>query len=153
MSFFLDPSFEGFMWVIAIALTVIVLDVFFETEILSVAALLGISVYFSLLFDISVKWKLLIALLCWIGVTALFYRFWKRAIAPLIRNLINTGENEAIHSAVGASAEFRLIEGQPFAYWNGDLWPLELKEEQFEDRQKVIVEAVVNGNFTVREIT
>jgi len=52
---FIDPSVSGLTWVIAISLFVILVDIFFETKILTVLALLGVSVYFSLLFDISTK--------------------------------------------------------------------------------------------------
>ena len=156
----LDPSLQGFLWVLAIALTVIVLDVFFETELLSVAALLGVSVYFALLFDVAVIWKLLIALLSWLAVTGLFYAVWKRVFAPLIRRCLPAGANEAIHSAVGAAGEFRIINGKTFVQWNGDLWPVDLDEPapgggpaSLADRQKVTITAVADGVFSVAERT
>jgi len=157
----LDPSLQGFLWVIAIGLTIIVLDVFFETEILSVGSLLGISIYFALLFDVDMKWRLLIALLCWLAVTALFYVVWKRFVSPLIRRGFTRGMDESIHSAVGAGGEFRLIDGKAFVYWNGDLWPVDLDEDgadtadaddgRFKDHDKVIIKTVTNGIFTITE--
>lgn len=154
----LDPSLQGFLWVLAIALTVIVLDVFFETEILSIAALIGISIYFALLFDVSVKWQVLIALVCWLAVTGLFYAVWKRLIAPLIRRCLPSGADEAIHSAVGAVGEFRLIGGKTFVQWNGDLWPVDLDPESagaetfpFTDHEKVTITGVAGGIFSITE--
>src|SRR5690606_22936665 len=125
----LDPTIQGLLWVLAIGLTIIVADVFFETEILSIGALLGISIYVSLLFDVDIKWRVLIAIACWLLVTALFYLVWKRFVTPLIRRGFSSGMNEAIHSAVGATAEFRLIDGKAFVYWNGDLWPVDLDQD------------------------
>lgn len=155
----LDPSVQGFLWVIAIAFTIVILDVFFETEILSVGALLGISVYFSLLFDVDWKWRALIALICWLAVTAMFYLVWKRFVTPLIRRGFTRGIAESIHSAVGATGEFRLIQGKAFVYWNGDLWPVDLDGDgvgsadvdngRFEDHQKVKITSAENGVFTV----
>lgn len=154
----LDPSLQGFLWVLAIALTVIVLDVFFETEILSIAALIGISIYFSLLFDVSIKWQVLIALLCWLAVTGLFYAVWKRMIAPLIRRCLPSGADEAILSAVGAVGEFRLIGGKTFVRWNGDLWPVDLAPDfaseetiPFADHEKVTITGVAGGIFSITE--
>lgn len=157
----LDPTLQGFLWVIAIALTIIVLDVFFETEILSVGALLGISIYFALLIDVEWKWRVLIAILCWLMVTGLFYAVWKRFITPLIRRGFTGGMKEAIHSAVGATAEFRLIDNKAFVYWNGDLWPVDLDGDgadtadtddgRFKDRGKVTILSANNGIFTVTE--
>ncbi len=163
MTDLLDPSLQGLLWVVAIGLTIIVVDVFFETEILSVGALLGISIYLSLLFDVDVKWRVLIALLCWLVMTALFYAVWKRFVTPLIRRSFSKGMAEAIHLAVGATGEFRLIDGKAFVYWNGDLWPVDLDEDgaetadkgddRFNDRDKVIIKTVNNGIFTITERT
>ena len=161
MTDILDPTAQGLLWVLAIGLTIIVADVFFETEILSIGALLGISVYVSLLFDVDIKWRVLIALLCWLAVTALFYVVWKRFVTPLIQSGFSKGIAEAIHSAVGATGEFRLIDGKAFVYWNGDLWPVDLDGDgegsadmddgRFKDRDKVTVTSVVNGTFTIME--
>ena len=135
------------------------LDAFFETEILSIGALLGISIYFSLLFDVDLKWRILIAILCWLGVTAIFYTVWKRFVSPLIRRGFTKGMNESIHSAVGSSGEFRLISGKAFVYWNGDLWPVDLDGDgthsadsddgRFTDHKKITIKAVTNGIFTI----
>lgn len=152
-----DPTLQGFLWVIAIGLTVIIVDVFFETEILSIGALLGISVYFSLLFDVAAKWRVLIAILCWLFVTALFYAVWKRFLTPLIRRGFTGGIDEAIHSAVGATCEFRLIDDKGFVYWNGDLWPVDgdgadsadADDGHFHDRDRVKVQAVHDGIFSI----
>jgi hypothetical protein len=119
LMFNFDPTLESFLWVIAIGLTIVIVDVFFETEILSAGALLGISIYFSLLFDVDWKWRVLNALVCWLVVTALFYAVWKRFVTPLIRRGFTSGIKESIHSAVGAVGEFRLIDGKAFVYWNG----------------------------------
>lgn len=152
MNFF-DPSLAGLLWVLAIGLTVLVLDVFFETEILSIAALLGISVYVSLWFDLDVKWRVLAAILCFFVVVAIFYTFWKRLAAPMIRGILPSGHDESIRSAPGDTAEFRLIDGHAFVSWNGDLWPVEVAGDgdvgAFEDHEKVLIEAETNGVFTI----
>ena len=163
MTDLLDPSWQGLLWVLAIGLTIVIVDVFFETEILSVVALLGISIYVSLLFDVDVKWRVLIALLCWLAVTALFYTVWKRFVTPLIQRGFSKGMAESIHSAVGATGEFRLIDGKAFVYWNGDLWPVDLDEDggdsadaddgRFKDRDKITINTVSNGIFTIKERT
>ncbi|NOX99966.1 MAG: hypothetical protein GXP30_09585 [Verrucomicrobia bacterium] len=160
MTDILDPSLGGFLWVIAIGLTIVILDVFFETEILSIAALLGVSVYFSLLFDVDIKWRILITIICWLGVTAMFYTVWKRFITPLIRMGFSKGMDESIHSAVGATGEFRLISGKAFVYWNADLWPVDLDEDgnesadaddgRFKDHEKVTIKTVAHGIFTIK---
>ena len=154
----LDPSLSGLLWVIAIGLTVIVIDVFFETEILSVAALLGISIYLTLLFDVALKWRVLLGFSSWLTVTALFYLVWKRFVAPLMRKGIAGGIDESSLSATGATGEYRLIDGKAFVYWNGDLWPLKREQDNeagnsgrdgFQDRDLVIIETMENGLATI----
>ena len=157
----LDPSIPGLMWVLAICFTIIVADVFFETEILSVGALVGVSIYVSLLIDVEFKWRVLVGLICWLLMTGMFYLVWKRFVTPLIRRSFTKGMNESIHSAVGAIAEFRLIDEKAFVYWNGDLWPAKHDERpkseessgaaasSFQDRDKVKITNVENGVLTV----
>lgn len=161
MTDLLDFTLQGFLWVIAIGLTIVIVDVFFETEILSVIALLGISIYLSLLFDVDVKWRVLITLLCWLAVTALFYAVFKRFISPLIRRGFTSGMHESIHSAVGSVGEFRLIDGKAFVYWNGDLWPVDLDGDgavsadtddgRYQDHDKVTIQTADKGIFTITE--
>jgi predicted branched-subunit amino acid permease len=67
----IDPTISGLAWVFAISLFVILLDIFFDTKILTVAALLAVSIYFSLLFEISIKWRISISIICWLGMVEL----------------------------------------------------------------------------------
>ena len=152
----LDPSIQGFLWVLAIGLTIVVADVFFETEILSIAAILGVSIYLSLLFDVDLKWRILVAMMVWVAVTFLFYFGWKKVAAPMIRRSVVRGMDESVGSAVGAIAEYRLIDGKSFVYWNGDLWPLheDFDPAEFdgslEDRGKVEITSMENGIVGIR---
>jgi len=150
----LAPTLQGFLWVIAMGVTIVIADAFFETEILSTGAQLGISAYFSLLFDIEWKWRVLICLGCWLVVTALFYTVWKRFVTPLIRRGFTSGIKESIHSAVGSIGEYRSIEGKAFVYWNGDLWPVAPAKvhENFKKNDKVRILASDNGIFTITEL-
>ena len=156
---FFDPSLQGLLWVLAICVTVIIADVFFETEVLSVLALLGVAIYVALLFDVGAKWWVLIAFLCWLVMTALFYVVWKRLVAPLLKKALKPGIEESIHQAVGSIGEYRLIDQKPFVYWNGDLWPVDespgepqSEANSMQDHQQVRIASVTNGIFTVSKV-
>jgi membrane protein implicated in regulation of membrane protease activity len=147
------PSAEGFAWVLAVALTVLFLDVFFSTDFLSIAALLGIAVYGALLLNISGKWTILIALLSWLASMAIFYTLWKRVVMKVILNLFGTGLKETIHSAQGQTGQFREIEGRHFVSWNGELWPAQFDSKvSFSDMQPVLIEKVETGIFTISHL-
>jgi hypothetical protein len=153
LAFSIVPSVEGFAWVLALSLSVLFLDVFFSTDLLSIAALLGISIYGSLLLNISGKWTVLIALLSCVTSIALFYTLWKRVVIKVILNLFGAGLKESIHSAEGQSGQFREIEGKFFVSWNGELWPAEFDSKTtFSDRQPVLIQKVETGVFTISDL-
>ena len=147
---FIDPSFSGLTWVIAISLFVILIDIFFETKILTILALLGVSIYFSLLFDISTKWRISLSVLCWLGTTAAYYFIAEKFLVPAIHALFTKGMNEA--DAKGEEGVYRVIEDKRLIQWNGDLWATEAhKEEDFSDGQKVLITSSENGKFTIEQ--
>jgi membrane protein implicated in regulation of membrane protease activity len=146
-----DPSMEGFLWVIAISFTVILLDIFFNTEVLSGLALLLVSAYLAALCDVSVKWQVLIVLICWLVSSLFFFGVARKVMIPLVKKIIPEGRKESIDDAIGSMAEFRLIDDKSFVRWNGDLWPLSNEDtSSFNDHEKVRVEAVENGIFTIK---
>ena len=147
-----DPSIEGFLWVLALSLTVILIDVFFNLEVLSTIALLAVSVYFAALCDVSLKWQLLIALVCWLASSLFFYLVARKFMIPLVNLFIPKGKGESILEAVGSLAEYRVIDNESFVSWNGDLWPVSNEDtSHFNDHDKVHIESVKNGIFTIKK--
>jgi len=153
LAFLVAPSVDGFAWVLALALTVLFLDVFLSTDFLSIVALLGVSVYGALLLNVSAKWMVLVALFSCVASVALFYTLWKRVVLKIILSLFGTGLKEAIHSARGQTAQLREIGGNFFVLWNGDLWPAEFDSKSFfSDGQLVFIQKVEAGIFTISHI-
>ena len=147
-----NPSMEGFLWVLAISFTVILIDIFLDTAILSTLALFAVSGYFAALIDVSLKWQILIAVLCWLASNLLFYLVARKLMIPMVNKLIPKGQEESIHEAVNSSAEYRLIDNKSLVSWNGDLWPISNDDiSQFKDYDKVIIESVKNGIFTINK--
>ncbi|MBE34853.1 MAG: hypothetical protein CMI16_04740 [Opitutaceae bacterium] len=146
----IDPTISGLAWVFAISLFVILLDIFFDTKILTVAALLAVSIYFSLLFEISIKWKISISIICWLGTTAAYYLLADRFLVPAVRKIFTKGISET--NATGDVGLYRIIDGKRFVYWNGDLWGINSHdEENFEDGQSVEIISSENGKFDIKQ--
>jgi hypothetical protein len=146
---FIDPSVSGLSWVAAISLFVILLDIFFETKILTVLSLLAISLYFSLFFDISIKWRISISILCWLGATAGYYLLADKFLVPAVRALFTKGFNEA--DATGKEGVYRVIEGKAFIHWNDELWRINAHDQNnFVDGQKILITSTANGKFTIK---
>jgi membrane protein implicated in regulation of membrane protease activity len=147
-----DPSIEGFLWVLALSVTVILIDVFFQLEVLSAIALLAVSTYFAALCDVAVKWQLLITLACWLVSSLFFFLVARKFMIPLVNLIIPKGEGESILKAGGSLAVYRLIDNEPFVYWNGDLWPVSNEDTaHFKDHDKVRIESAANGIFTIKK--
>lgn len=150
MLLIIDPTTSGLAWVFAISLFVILIDIFFDTKILTVIALLAVSVYFSLLLDISIKWRISISILCWLGTTVSYYLIADRFLVPAVRALFTKGISES--EATGQDGTYRVIEGKRFVYWNGDLWDINPhNEENFRDGQSVSITSSENGKFTIKK--
>ena len=145
----IDPTMEGFLWVLAISLSVILLDIFFNTEVLSAIALLAVSFYLAAMIDVDLKWQIIITLACWLVTCLLFFGLARKLMLPLVKKIIPEGEKESIHKAIGSTAEFRLIDDKSLVYWNSDLWPVEDDENSFKDHEKVMIKSVKNGIFTI----
>ena len=148
----IEPSLEGFLWVAAITLTILLLDLFFETAYLSIASLIGVSFYFSAICNVDLKWQLLIFLICWLSTTFLYFLFCKAVLLPLVKKLLPQGYKESIHSAIGDSAVFRVINDKNFACWNGDLWEVTFdKNLSFLDNEVVIISKNKDGVLTIQK--
>jgi hypothetical protein len=146
----IDPTLSGLAWVFAISLFVILLDIFFDTKILTVAALLTVSIYFSLLFEISIKWRISISIICWLGTTAAYYLLADRFLVPVVRKIFPSGMSEL--NATGDVGVYRIIDGKRFVYWNGDLWGVQPHDEgNFQDNQSVEIISSENGKFTIKQ--
>jgi hypothetical protein len=145
----IGPSSSGLAWVFAISLFVILIDIFFDTKVVTSLAILAVAVYFSLLFEISVKWRISISILCWLGTTAVYYLIAGRFLVPVVQALFTKGISEP--DATGADGTYRIIEGKRFVYWNGDFWPINVhNQEDFKDGQTVSITSSDNGKFTIK---
>lgn len=146
----IEPSVSGLTWVLAISLFVILLDIFFDTKILTILALLAVSIYFSLLFEISIKWRISISIICWLGTTAAYYAIAARFLVPAVKTLFTSGISESEPS--GKKGTYRIIEDKPFVYWNGDLWEVkDHNQKEFDDGQVVLITSSENGKLTIKK--
>ena len=148
----LEPSTFGTITVIALIVTILVADIFFSIEEIAVVGLLLVSIYLTLLIDIAWQWQILVLILIWLLTTGIFYFGW-RAIASPLSKLIASKEKETIEKALGDHCKFRVINGQHFAYWNGDLWPAQVEPGHvLEDGQEALIKKNESGKFHIKPI-
>ena len=74
-------------WLLAVAITMFVIDIFLPTEILSWISLLMISVYVVWKIDPPILWGILIFIITFSSVTIFYYLFLRRFISPIVSML------------------------------------------------------------------
>ncbi len=95
----LSFSAEGWSllhWLLAVSLTLLVLDVFICTELLSWVALVLIALYATWLIDLPIQWSVLLFLACLAGEVLLYYSFWAQVVRPLVMNVMLHGAPDDI---------------------------------------------------------
>ncbi len=148
-------SFQVAHWFAAIAITLILLDVFFSTDVLTLLGCIILADYLTgYIYEvIPIQWYIL----CWISMIMLscgIYVFiWKAIIRVYInKTLLRNAIEEVSNQCIGDVGLFRIINGNEFVYWNGELWKVNYTQKQiFNDKEKVVITNSKNGIITIRK--
>lgn len=113
-------------WLLALTLTLFVVDIFLATEVMSWCGILSLAIYFTWRIGPSWKWGILVFLLAFIGSGFLYYFVFRVFIGKPIRELIQRGApDEVVERLKGATGTIHYVDGVPMFRWNGDeLWPI-----------------------------
>lgn len=137
---------------LAVALTLLVLDVFANTEFLSWVSLLLFALWGTCLTEAAWQWSVLI----FIGFFALaclfYYLLWSRCVRPLVMNLImRNAPQESTEQAAGKSATV-LGEGDNLCIrWDDLVIPIEeVDRPGLKAGDRVIIETIRNSEAHVR---
>lgn len=89
-------------WMLAISLTLLVLDVFCNTEVLSWISMLVFALWGTMQFDLPVQWMVLVFILILILCAVLYYTIWTHCVRRLVMDVImRKAPKEAQESLVG----------------------------------------------------
>lgn len=148
---FLPFGWEVTHWLLAIAVTLLVLDLFFQTEALSLVSVGVFALYFTLWVDAPLQWDVLVFLGFALLALALYMLFWRKFVLPLVsRLLLRNAVRESVENAPGSVGVFRRIGEACFVEWNGELWAVEAKDlNEFSDREPVLIQNQSNGTFLI----
>ncbi len=138
-------------WLLAIAVTLLVLDLFFQTEALSLVSAGLFALYFTLWTDAPVQWDVLVFLGYALLVLLLYMLFWRRCVLPLMARLfLRNAVRESVENAPGSTGVFRRIGDACFVEWNGELWSVEAEDlAAFADREPVAIQNQSKGTFLI----
>lgn len=75
-------------WMLAISLTLLVLDVFCNTEFLSWVSMLVFSLWATMQFELPIQWSLLVYVLVLIVCAVFYYTLWTHCVRRLVMDCI-----------------------------------------------------------------
>ena len=137
-------------WLLALTLTLFILDIFLATEVLSWWGILSLASYITWRIGPTWKWGILVFFLALIGSAVFYYGVLRVLIGKPIRALLQHGApDEVIEKLKGAKGMIHYVEGKPMFRWNGDeLWPVNSVAPVHEG-DCVVVTSVTDGVVSV----
>ena len=132
-------------WLLALTLTLFVIDIILATEVLSWCGIITLATYITWRIGPTWKWAFLVFLLV-IPIAACFYY----ALVKLVRPLLQHGSPKEIMDRLkGARGIIHFVNGKPMFKWNGDeLWPIEC-DMQVQEGDCVIVTSIKDDVLVV----
>lgn len=115
--------FSGIMpeWLLALGVTLFLVDLFFATDYISWGAVLALAGYTTWRFHPGVLWSVAIFLLSCAFWLVVYYAFFRELVAKVVRKtLVRGAPDDSVDRIVGAEGKIRIVEGTPFFLCNGE---------------------------------
>ena len=137
-------------WLVALSLTLFVLDIFLMTEFLSWGGVLSLSTWLVWKIDAPIKWSVLIFVVAFTGFSFLYVFLFRNTIGVAIRKILQgKSPEEGLYSLVGKKGEVRKIEGNYFISVEGELWPIRNEGIDFMDGDIKSIVSITDGVVSV----
>lgn len=141
-------------WLLAIGLTLFILDIFFCTEILSWGALILFAVWGAWMLDLPLQWSAF-SFLLFLGIGfAFYYALWAKAIRPIIlKTMLSNAPKDADEAMVGSHGTV-CGKGENLCVRCGDeLWPIHADDRKgLEAGAQVSITALEHGFVRVSRL-
>ena len=137
-------------WLVALSLTLFILDIFLMTEFLSWGGVLSLSTWLVWKIDAPIKWSVLIFVVAFTGFSFLYVFLFRNTIGIAIRKILQgKSPEEGLYSLVGKKGEVRKIEGNYFISVEGELWPIRNEGIDFMDGDIRSIISITDGVVSV----
>ena len=136
-------------WLLALTLTLFVLDIFLATEVLSWGGILSLAIYFQCKIDPPWKWAILVFLIS----LAISFGLHRVIMKP-IRSLFQHGAPDELRKRIcNAEGTIHYVGDKAMFKWNGDeLWSINT-ERSFNEGDRVKVVSIKDDILTVAPIS
>ena len=137
-------------WLVALSLTLFVLDIFFMTEVLSWAGVLSLSAWLTWRIDVPFKWMILVFIASFIGFAFLYWFCFRNTVGTIVRRILQgKSPKESLYALEGAKGRIKCISNKMFLDVEGELWPVAPGSANVGDGAIVRVTMVKNGAAVV----
>lgn len=139
-------------WMLAISLTLLVLDVFCNTEVLSWVSMLVFALWATMQFDLPVQWMVLVYVLVLIVCAVFYYTLWTHCVRRLVMDgVMRNAPREAQDNLAGTPGHI-VGEGDSLSVKYGDQYlPLEKScRAGLAAGDAVVITGVKNGFAQVK---
>ncbi|MBR2313903.1 MAG: hypothetical protein IKA55_03505 [Akkermansia sp.] len=139
-------------WMLAVSLTLLVLDVFCNTELLSWISMLVFALWGTMQFDLPVQWMVLVFVLILILCAVLYYTIWTHCVRRLVMDVIMRRAPREAQDSLSGTAGRIVGEGDSLSVKYGDQFlPLaEDSRRNFSAGDEVIITGVKDGFAQVK---
>ena len=139
------------MAILCLAITLLLLDIWVQTELLSHVALLLLAWIVSTWFSVSLMWKVSIFILCYLSILVVYYTLWKKILFHFIDKVVAPNRHEVpVEGIVGRKSIVLENEGKLFLRIDGMLWMV--KEHDAEVGEDRVVSSFEDGKLVTKKV-
>jgi membrane protein implicated in regulation of membrane protease activity len=137
---------------LAIAVILILIDVFIPTEFLTHIGIILLCIAFYKIFDIDkTLWRIAASVGIWFVLVAAYYLLWKQVVGFVTNRFIApTKFYSSVNTMIGKEAVIEEIDGKLMCRVHDEIWPF-ANEESFSESDKVCVMGLSNGSLVLEK--
>ena len=134
-------------WLLALALTLFVVDFVVPTEIMSWTGLFALSGYLTWRIGVPLPWCIIVFILVLVFFSLVYYHVFRVFVSGAIaKYLQRNAPPERIDAIIGAEGNVHFVAGRPMFRWNGDeLWPIRNHTHDVVEGMSVTVKQFCDG--------
>lgn len=142
-------------WMLAISLTLLVLDVFCNTEVLSWISMLVFALWGTMQFNLPVQWLVLVFIVILILCAVLYYTLWTHCVRRLVMDVIMRRAPKEAQEDLAGTCGHIVGEGASMSVRFGDqILPVSARSRAgLTAGDEVEIVSFTNGFVEVRRLT
>ncbi len=128
-----------------VALILIVVDIFFASDIPTIIATIIVAFVIAKELPVPFLYKILLGLIIWFILVAIYYWFWKKIVAKVLNHYIAPEKLKSGQEAlVGRTGTIKAIEGRILLQIDDELHPFK-SEKEWKDGEKAVISGFKDG--------